>query len=215
MRLQGRLANWNDDKGFGFVQPNGGGERAFVHIKAFKRKSRRPVDGDVIVYQQVAGRKGPEAKNVQLVSDRKAHIKAKNKHQATQAGSAIHVRLARLLSPVFALTLVGAYFLSRLSMDIIVAYLALSLLTFTVYAWDKSAAQANRWRTKESTLHLLALCGGWPGAFYAQQLLRHKSSKLSFLRIYSLCVLANISAFLWFFVTGGWQLTTDFLPLLK
>jgi uncharacterized membrane protein YsdA (DUF1294 family) len=55
-------------------------------------------------------------------------------------------------------------------------YIGLSLLTFIVYAIDKSAAKTRRWRTSEATLHLLALAGGWPGALLAQQWLRHKSS---------------------------------------
>src|SRR3546814_3234261 len=50
MRLAGRISDWNDDKGYGFVTPNGGGDRAFVHIKAFQSGSRRPVDGDLISY---------------------------------------------------------------------------------------------------------------------------------------------------------------------
>ena len=59
-------------------------------------------------------------------------------------------------------------------------YLVMSLLTFVVYARDKAAAIQQRRRTPEKTLHWLALCGGWPGAWLAQQLLRHKSKKLSF-----------------------------------
>src|SRR3546814_13499178 len=50
MRLAGRISDWNDDKGYGFVTPNGGGGRAFVHIKAFQPGSRRPVDGDLVSY---------------------------------------------------------------------------------------------------------------------------------------------------------------------
>jgi len=50
MRLAGRITDRNDDKGFGFVAPNGGGTRAFVHINASQRGSRRPVDGDMISY---------------------------------------------------------------------------------------------------------------------------------------------------------------------
>lgn len=50
MRYQGRLSDWNDDKGYGFVTPNGGGERAFVHIKAFERSGRRPREGELISY---------------------------------------------------------------------------------------------------------------------------------------------------------------------
>ena len=49
-------------------------------------------------------------------------------------------------------------------------YLITSIITFLVYAQDKSAAKHNRWRTKESTLHTLALTGGWPGALLAQKI---------------------------------------------
>jgi cold shock CspA family protein len=31
MRDQGRLTDWDDEKGFGFVTPENGGLRAFVH----------------------------------------------------------------------------------------------------------------------------------------------------------------------------------------
>jgi uncharacterized membrane protein YsdA (DUF1294 family) len=60
----------------------------------------------------------------------------------------------------------------------------LNLATFFVYWLDKYAAQQNRWRTAENTLHLFSLLGGWPGAWFAQQLLRHKSSKASFRATY-------------------------------
>ena len=51
MRFAGRITDWNDDKGFGFVVPSGGGDRAFVHVNAFQRGSRRPVQGDLISYR--------------------------------------------------------------------------------------------------------------------------------------------------------------------
>ena len=51
MRYQGRITNWNDDKGYGFVTPNGGGEKAFVHITAFSNSHRRPTESDLITYE--------------------------------------------------------------------------------------------------------------------------------------------------------------------
>lgn len=74
------------------------------------------------------------------------------------------------------------------------AVLALNLLTFVVYAMDKSAAQSGQWRVSENTLHGLALAGGWPGAWFAQQMLRHKSSKTGFRVAYWATVLANCAS---------------------
>lgn len=55
-----------------------------------------------------------------------------------------------------------------------------SLLSIFLYRHDKEAAQSGAWRTPESTLHLLELLGGWPAAFLAQRLLRHKIRKTSY-----------------------------------
>jgi uncharacterized membrane protein YsdA (DUF1294 family) len=55
-----------------------------------------------------------------------------------------------------------------------------SVVTFAIYAWDKQRAVKAGGRTPESTLHLLELLGGWPGALLAQQFLRHKNAKRSF-----------------------------------
>lgn len=78
----------------------------------------------------------------------------------------------------------------------------MSLLTFAVYAGDKAAARAGRWRTAESTLHLLALAGGWPGALLAQQWLRHKSVKPAFRAVFWATVLLNVA--LWFWLSSPW-----------
>ena len=72
-------------------------------------------------------------------------------------------------------------------------YAGMSLLTFMAYAMDKSAARARRWRTSETTLHLLALVGGWPGALLAQQWLRHKSAKRAFRAVFWATVLVNVA----------------------
>jgi uncharacterized membrane protein YsdA (DUF1294 family) len=76
-------------------------------------------------------------------------------------------------------------------------YLLASVVSFLTYALDKSAARAGRWRTRESTLHLLALFGGWPGALLAQRVLRHKSSKRSFQVVFWMTALCNCLVFCW------------------
>ncbi len=58
--------------------------------------------------------------------------------------------------------------------------LGMSLLTLLAYAWDKQQAMLGGWRVPEARLHLLELCGGWPGALIARQWLRHKTQKGSY-----------------------------------
>ena len=90
----------------------------------------------------------------------------------------------------------------RLPWWVLGAAIGVNLLTFLVYAMDKSAAQSGQWRTKESHLHLLSLAGGWPGAWFAQQWLRHKSRKTEFRAVYWATVVLHCAAVVaWL---GGW-----------
>lgn len=75
---------------------------------------------------------------------------------------------------------------------LLLLYAGASVITFIFYAVDKSKAKRGVWRIKESTLHLLALLGGWPGAALAQQVLRHKSHKRKFRIVFWLTVVVNI-----------------------
>ena len=48
MRFQGSLVQWNDERGFGWIEADGGGERIFVHISAFTPRppaEQRPKNG--------------------------------------------------------------------------------------------------------------------------------------------------------------------------
>lgn len=76
----------------------------------------------------------------------------------------------------------------------VILYLAASIVGFFVYMFDKMAARRGGWRTQESTLLVLGLAGGWPGAILAQVFLRHKSSKPSFRWKFWATVLLNVAA---------------------
>ena len=51
MRYQGRITRWNDDRGYGFILPNLGGEEVFLHIKAFKPRQPRPAGDEIVTYE--------------------------------------------------------------------------------------------------------------------------------------------------------------------
>ena len=194
MKFQGKVSNWNDDKGYGFVEPNGGGERSFVHIKSFRSNTRRPVNGDVIVYEQQKDKDGRyKAGNINFSKD--LNNQKMSMPRSKKIGGIVTITFGVIL---FLVTILG-----KLAPVIAGIYVAVSLVTFLMYASDKSAAQNGRWRTKERSLHLAALMGGWPGAYYAQNKLRHKSSKTEFLNIFWLTVAINIAAFIWMFTAEG------------
>ena len=104
------------------------------------------------------------------------------------------------MSAAFLLLLGGLAASGRFPVALAAVYLVASVCAVVIYWRDKSAARQQRPRTPERRLHLIALFGGWPGALAAQQVLRHKSAKPSFLRVFRLTVLANcgaLGAWLW------------------
>lgn len=49
--LQGQLTKWDDERGFGFITPEGGGDSVFLHIRALGNTPRRPHVGDTIHFE--------------------------------------------------------------------------------------------------------------------------------------------------------------------
>lgn len=80
---------------------------------------------------------------------------------------------------------------------VVTTYLAMSAVTFAVYAFDKARARAHRRRVPELTLHLLGLAGGWPGALAAIPALHHKSRKARFLLVVAATVLLHAAGWAW------------------
>jgi cold shock CspA family protein len=50
MQLKGKLIKWNNEKVFGFIAPNGGGEHVFIHKTAFSNRQRTPQINNVITF---------------------------------------------------------------------------------------------------------------------------------------------------------------------
>jgi len=80
---------------------------------------------------------------------------------------------------------------------VLAIYAVMSAVTFVAYGLDKSYARRGKRRIGETTLHLLALLGGWPGALLAMPLFRHKRRKTSFAVTVSLIALGHVAVWVW------------------
>ncbi|MEO6973242.1 MAG: cold shock and DUF1294 domain-containing protein [Rhodoferax sp.] len=191
MRFDGRLKSWNDDRGFGFIEPLQGGQEIFVHIKSFPSGTGRPAVGLPLTFEVELGPQGKKrAKSVQFP-------RMKRQLNSPRSEAPAPWTLPRVLVvPAFLIVYLFVAWRWSVSPWVAVTYLVASVVAFVAYAIDKSAARHHRWRTPEATLHWLGLACGWPGALLAQQLLRHKSSKRSFVARYWATVIANVAGFL-------------------
>jgi uncharacterized membrane protein YsdA (DUF1294 family) len=133
------------------------------------------------------------------------------------ARTAHHVSFAATVSLVFLLAF-PALAVLRLAQSIdcrfILGYLSvISISTYVAYRSDKKRAERGEWRIPESTLHFLEQAGGWPAAFLAQRLLRHKISKSSYQVVFWTTV--AIHEYLAFDFLQGWPNTKKILMLIR
>lgn len=211
MRRSGTIIQWNDEKGYGFIAPDDHSDDVFLHHRALVDRERRPQSGDRVSYEiGPSGEKGPRAERVTLRpgsapvappvtrSPRRNASGAARRPAAPGAGRALSLILTLLLPT----NVLGSLWLAAtrgfIPPWVSLLYVVMSLLAFSAYALDKLRAQRGKWRISESTLHLFEMAGGWPGAFAAQRLLRHKSRKLSFQVTYWLIVLAHLAFWAWY-----------------
>jgi uncharacterized membrane protein YsdA (DUF1294 family)/cold shock CspA family protein len=214
MRHVGTLRSWNEERGFGFIAPTHGGREVFVHLSAFQRDRARPLPGERVSYELGEGRDGkPQALNVvrSALGDDPVRRAGPAGGSARESRPASFDRPGQALRPdspaqwgTATFGAIPAFLLLYLALAVAWGvpnwvggvYLLTSVLCFHFYAADKAAAQVKgRRRVPEKTLLLLGLLGGWPGAIVAQQLRRHKSSKLSFRKAFWNTVLVNVLAF--------------------
>lgn len=170
MTSEGRIASWNDPKGYGFITPNDGGKRVFIHISELSNRKCRPEINQPISYVLSKDKQGrPCATKALLPGDQKS----RSSHRMT-------LTTAIVIAVLFMGVIGAGVAMGSLSMWVTAIILAANLVAALCYTLDKTAAQNDGLRISEGLLHLFGIAGGWPGGLIAQQKLRHKTRKQSF-----------------------------------
>ena len=204
MSTHGKITHWNHQKAYGFITPASGAEQVFVHMRAFVKKDHQPEVDQRVTFAISTDRQGrPCAARVALLGEEPAQRFGRNDKAFYIAGAISFLAIVGIS--------VGS---GALPLTVLLVYVAASALTYFIYAWDKDSARRGAWRTQESTLHVLSLLGGWPGALIAQQTLRHKSSKEAFRVVFWMTVVVNSGIFVWLFTDSGAEVLNALLAQL-
>lgn len=185
-RETGTVKAWNAGRGFGFLARPGGQPDLFLHIKAFPRDAPDPSIGDRITFDVETGPDG------------------KQRAANAMPEGVTFVAPLKPTSPAVGLLAIVAFagiyalielFWTHVGLWVLVLYIGVSVITFVAYGIDKSAARLKRRRIAETTLILLGMLGGWPGAIVGQQVYRHKTAKVTFRAVFWASVLINVFVF--------------------
>ena len=61
----GKVKWFNESKGYGFIEPEGGGRAVFVHFSAIQGDGYKTLsEGQTVEFEVIQGEKGPQASNV-------------------------------------------------------------------------------------------------------------------------------------------------------
>lgn len=129
MRCKGIISDWNDERGFGFIQPAEGGARVFLHIKAIRDRTVRPINGKRVTYELGRDDRGrPRAENVRDSLMPNA--------PARQPGMKPHLAFAAIASALFLTGVAVLALADYLTGTVAICYWSASFIVFCVYWLD-------------------------------------------------------------------------------
>ncbi|NDK39151.1 DUF1294 domain-containing protein [Pseudoxanthomonas gei] len=200
MHCLGKVQDWNDERGYGFIaplDPPDHGGRTFFHIRDYQQQGRRPETGELVKYLATRQDDGRWKATRVMRAAQPLRKNTGTVRKPVKPGSPYSTGsdLARAtVIAAYAGLLGWAIRQQWLPLEFAFVPVLASIVTFMAYAADKHAAQTGRWRIPEANLHLLELLCGWPGALFSQRVLRHKSRKPGYLVAFRMMVVLNLAA---------------------
>lgn len=172
--MQGKIINYNSEKGYGFIVSKGYNENIFVH-KSDISNAKELFQGQHVEFTLQQSKKGLSA----------VSVVAGAKQQSPYF-------IFGLFSALITLAIFSYFYIYEPIKPLFSYLIAINVTTFLLYGYDKLIAGGEKLRVPEWNLHALALLGGSPAGLMAQKFFRHKTIKGSFQLVYWLIVLGQI-----------------------
>ncbi|RYZ92952.1 MAG: cold shock domain-containing protein, partial [Moraxellaceae bacterium] len=153
MRYQGQLVEWNDEQGYGFIQPldRRQSQKIFMHIKSFAQRGPRPIIGAMLEYNVALDSQGRH--NAQQVSyvlrkqTQQNHInqnQPNQKHSSQQRNRQAQLKQNQFkqhwrgwLITVYAVLIIALVMTQQLPLWVLIVPVLLSGLNYAFYTTDK------------------------------------------------------------------------------
>lgn len=215
MKKQGAIVSWDLSRNRGWIRSPQTACEVVFHLRDYKGPQPIKVGQPVEFEEIMVGGKGPQALSVRE-APAEVYFRSDLRLESTVEELLPMGRPGRPRAttpppsrwqrwhPWPALGLVGLWLLmwlvgiglGRFPWVVLVGLALVNLITLFAYWRDKHAAQNGDWRVQESVLHGFALLGGWPGAWFAQAVLRHKTRKAAFQLVFKATIALHSLALL-------------------
>lgn len=177
MSIQGTIARWDQNKGYGYIEVENQDTQIRFHISDLANSSQIPAVSEPVVFR--------------LGADRDGEIRA------IQVERPVVFNYSLAIAIWFCSALVGSVVILDFPVVALLFYCAVSTITYTVYAFDKHAKMTGTWRIPEIVFHSLNLLGGWVGALFAQSFMHHKYHDIGFKFLFWTTLVLNVMMYCW------------------
>lgn len=195
MAIQGTISEWNHHKGYGYIAVDDQEAQVRFDLFDFEAFGDPPRLRDRVQFR--------------LARDDKGEIKAVHVERRFIFNFPLAVALW------FVSTMVASVFLLNFPPIALVIVITVSTLTYLVHAVDKQAQYTGGVQFPNVAFYLLNLCGGWPGALFAQSVMHHKYTDFSFRFMFWACTILNVAFYCWTLTYEGSLALTHMISQLQ
>lgn len=139
--MKGKICDWKDDKGFGFIVPEDQKDKIFFHISDIKTKQRRPKVGDFVEFNLTQdNRQRVKAKHITIkgLSSEKNILKNQSNVEPVRKTTFDYIAIIVLL---LSITIAGFIFYQTKDLNKIISYGIAAIISLIFYQDKRSQKQ--------------------------------------------------------------------------